>query len=33
MEEAQNDNKLMRIIATLFLVIFCLFMFFKFLFG
>jgi hypothetical protein len=33
MEETQNDNKLMRIIAILFLVVFCLFMFLKFLFD
>jgi hypothetical protein len=33
MEEQYNDNKMMRIIATLFLISFCLFMFLKFLFG
>lgn len=33
MQEELNDNKLMRIIATLFLVAFCLFMFLKFLFD
>jgi hypothetical protein len=33
MEEMPDNNKLMRIIATLFLVAFCLFMFFKFLFD
>jgi hypothetical protein len=33
MEEQHFENKLMRILATLFILLFCLFMFYKFLFD